>query len=133
MVDHGDSGRCATWFAGLEKTLESAETIPTAQEMPISHLASFISATPDDARTGMNACAFLAFPQDPRRRRHTAARAAVFALALAGLTMSAIPLAKAGDLEPPVYGSPPVYGPYPNGGAAYERAPCPCRIVLERR
>ncbi len=47
--------------------------------------------------------------------------------------MSAIPLAKAGDLEPPVYGSPPVYGPYPNGGAAYECAPGPCWIVLERR
>src|SRR6059036_376507 len=44
MVDHCDSGCCATWFAGWEKTLESAETIPTAQEMPISHLASFISA-----------------------------------------------------------------------------------------
>ncbi len=47
--------------------------------------------------------------------------------------MPAIPLAKAGDLEPPVYGSPPVYGPYPNGGAAYECAPGPCWIVLERR
>src|ERR1700694_1675808 len=44
MVDHCDSGCCATWFAGWEKTLESAETIPTAQEMPISHRASFISA-----------------------------------------------------------------------------------------
>src|SRR5215510_14680740 len=45
MVDHCDSGCCATGFAGWEKTLESAEAIPTAQEMPISHLASFISAT----------------------------------------------------------------------------------------
>src|SRR4029077_11484150 len=44
MVDHCDAGCCATWFAGWEKTLESAETIPTAQEMPISQLASFISA-----------------------------------------------------------------------------------------
>src|SRR5262249_46642296 len=44
MVDHCNSGCCATWFAGWEKTLESAETIPTAQEMPISQLASFISA-----------------------------------------------------------------------------------------
>src|ERR1700716_601672 len=44
MVDHCDSGCCSTWFAGWEKTLESAETIPTAQEMPISHRASFISA-----------------------------------------------------------------------------------------
>src|ERR1019366_7160073 len=44
MVDHCDSGCCATWFAGWEKALESAETIPTAQEMPISHLASLISA-----------------------------------------------------------------------------------------
>src|ERR1700716_2535929 len=82
MVDHCDSGCCATWFAGWEKTLEPVETIPTAQETPISHLASFISATPlarfyagpriysrdspDDSRRGMNACAFLAFPQDPR-------------------------------------------------------------------
>jgi hypothetical protein len=65
-VDHCDSGCCATWFAGWEKTLESAETIPTAQETPISHLPSFISATPDDSRRGINACAFLAFPQDPR-------------------------------------------------------------------
>src|ERR1700681_500964 len=38
MVDHCDSACCATWFAGWEKTLESAETMPTAQEMPISHL-----------------------------------------------------------------------------------------------
>src|SRR3977135_2688767 len=44
MVDHCDSGCCATWFAGWEKPVESAETIPTAQEMPISHLASFISS-----------------------------------------------------------------------------------------
>src|SRR5712671_3529694 len=44
MVSHCDSGCCATWFAGWEKALESAETIPTAQEMPISHRASFISA-----------------------------------------------------------------------------------------
>src|SRR5262245_21514031 len=44
MVDHCDSGCCATGFAAWEKTLESAETIPTAQEMPISQLASFISA-----------------------------------------------------------------------------------------
>src|SRR5215475_10492959 len=44
MVDHRDSGCCATWFAGWEKTLESAETMPTAQEMPMSQLASFISA-----------------------------------------------------------------------------------------
>src|SRR5215813_8908052 len=43
MVDHGDSGCCATWFAGWEKTLESAETIPMAQEIPINQLASFIS------------------------------------------------------------------------------------------
>jgi hypothetical protein len=45
-VDHCDSGCCATWFAGWEKALESAETIPTAQETPISHLASFMSAPP---------------------------------------------------------------------------------------
>src|SRR5215470_7305361 len=45
MVDHCASGRCATWFAGWEKTLESAETITTAHEMPISQLAGFISAT----------------------------------------------------------------------------------------
>src|SRR5712671_1391130 len=45
MVDHCDLGCCATWFAGWEKTMESAETIPTAQEIPISHLASFIPAT----------------------------------------------------------------------------------------
>src|SRR5262245_1890021 len=44
MVDHCDPGRCATWLADWEKTLESAETIPTAQEMPISQLASFMSA-----------------------------------------------------------------------------------------
>src|SRR5215475_2109107 len=44
MVDHCNSGCCATWFAGWEKTLESTVTIPTAQEMPISQLASFISA-----------------------------------------------------------------------------------------
>src|SRR5882757_9706753 len=44
MVSHCDSGCCATWFAGWEKALESAETIPTAQKMPISHRASFISA-----------------------------------------------------------------------------------------
>src|SRR5216683_5379260 len=80
MVDHCDSGCCATWFAGWEKTLESAETIPTAQEMPISHLASFMPPpnefhtgpriysrdSPDESRRGMNPCAFLAFPQDPR-------------------------------------------------------------------
>src|SRR4029453_1213718 len=44
MVDHCDSGRCPTCAADWEKTLESAETIPTAQEMPISQLVSFISA-----------------------------------------------------------------------------------------
>src|SRR5262249_43640030 len=44
MVDHCDSGCCATGFAGWEKTLESAETMPTAQEMPINQLESFISA-----------------------------------------------------------------------------------------
>ena len=48
MVDHCDSGCCATWFAGWAKTLESAETIPTAKEIPISHLASFISAPPSE-------------------------------------------------------------------------------------
>src|SRR5262245_16931930 len=42
MVDHCDPGCCATWFAAWEKTLELAETITTAQEMPISQLASFI-------------------------------------------------------------------------------------------
>src|SRR3954470_13652260 len=44
MVDHCDSGCCATWFAAWEKTLESAETRPTAQEIPISQLESFIAA-----------------------------------------------------------------------------------------
>src|ERR1044071_6085063 len=44
MVDHCDPGCCATWFAGWEKTVESAEMITTAQEMPKSQLASFISA-----------------------------------------------------------------------------------------
>src|SRR5262245_45864677 len=43
MVDHGDSGCCATGFAAWEKTLESAETITTEQAMPICQLASFIS------------------------------------------------------------------------------------------
>src|SRR5580704_7563978 len=56
MVGHCDSGCCATWFAtwfatwlagwefaGWEKALVSAEAIPTTQEMPISHLASFIT------------------------------------------------------------------------------------------
>src|ERR1700686_4813236 len=76
MVDHCDSGCCATWFAGWEKTLELAETIPTAQEMPISHRASFISAlphgmsfywdSPADSERSRNPRAFLAFPQDPR-------------------------------------------------------------------
>ena len=65
--------------------------------------------------------------------RRTAARGAVFALALAGLTMSSLAPAAAGDIDAPRYGGPPVYGPYPNGGAAYERGPAPCRIVLERR
>src|SRR3954454_7733565 len=52
MVDHCDSEGCATWFAGWEKTLELAETIPTAQEMPISHLVSFISAPPSEFHSG---------------------------------------------------------------------------------
>lgn len=70
------------------------------------------------------------------RRR---ARRALFALALAGSTMSALAPAMAGDLPPPVYGAPPIYdappvvAPYPNGAAVYERGPGPCRIVFDRR
>src|SRR6266481_10039877 len=52
MTAHCGSGCCAACFAGWEKTLESAETIPTAQERPISHLASFIPATSDSQLSG---------------------------------------------------------------------------------
>src|SRR6266545_7393289 len=72
MVDHCDSGCCATWFAGWEKTLESAETIPTAQEMPISHLASFIRDSPYDSQFQVDTRAFPMFWQDGLAARMTA-------------------------------------------------------------
>jgi hypothetical protein len=58
----------------------------------------------------------------------TTARHAVLGLALAGLTIFAIPAAHAGDFAPPVYG-----GGAPYGGPVYDRPPVPCRILLERR
>lgn len=56
------------------------------------------------------------------------ARHAVFGSALAGLTLSSIAAATAGDLAPPVYGPSP-YGAPPYG---YDHDGA-CRIVLERR
>src|SRR5882672_8335871 len=43
MVDHCDLVGGAAGFACWEKALESAEAIPTTQEMPISQLANFMS------------------------------------------------------------------------------------------
>src|SRR3954449_11869932 len=71
MVDHCDSGCCATWFAGSEKTLELAETIPTAQEMPISHLASVISAP---LASFIPAHGFIAIPRAKMSRIHQGSR-----------------------------------------------------------
>jgi hypothetical protein len=48
MVDHCGAGRGEAWFAGWERTIVSAERIPTAaHETPTRYLASFISAIPD--------------------------------------------------------------------------------------
>ena len=71
----------------------------------------------------------------------TTARHAVFASALAGLTMVSSGGATAGDLGPPVYGpsppyGPPVYGGAPYGTPSYEHPAeryGPCRILYERR
>ncbi len=58
------------------------------------------------------------------------ARHAVLGLALAGLTISSIAAATAGDLAPPVYGPAP-YGEPPEGYLRDHDGPC--RIVFERR
>jgi hypothetical protein len=68
-----------------------------------------------------------------RVTRTTGVRHAVFGLALAGLAMSSIDTADAGDLEGPVYGPYPRYNAVPPGYRGAEVGDAVCRIVHERR
>jgi hypothetical protein len=63
--------------------------------------------------------------------RTTVVRRVVLAVALAGLGITGIATAQAGDLGPPVYGPAP-YPPPPDYGPVYERGG-PCRVVIDRR
>lgn len=68
-----------------------------------------------------------------RVMRTTGVRHAVFGQALAGLAMSSIATAAAGDLEGPVYGPYPRYNAVPPVYRGAEVGDDICRIVHERR
>jgi hypothetical protein len=68
-----------------------------------------------------------------RVMRTTGVRHAVFGPALAGLAMSSIDSADAGDLEGPVYGPYPRYNAVPPVYRGAEVGDAVCRIVHERR
>jgi len=65
--------------------------------------------------------------------RTTVALHAVFGLALAGLAISSIDTADAGDLEGPVYGPYPRYNAVPPVYRGADVGDAVCRIVYERR
>jgi len=68
-----------------------------------------------------------------RVMRRIGLRHAAFGLALAGLAMSSVDIADAGDLETPLYGPSPRYNAVPPVYRGAEVGDAVCRIVYERR